>query len=610
MSYLDLYQSSVLQVGQADAIQSDDEESNTVAPINPVQAHYRNYHLTSILAEEIVGALSTTQAIDMAYNAIDQLPRKTSPMLIALDVSFNIIERPIVMDAGYQLIELNMSNNRIVDLKGIALLDTLEFLDVSSNLLSRLEGLENMKRLKVLKLQHNKISTFQSLRLLTYNVCLSDVRLEGNAIVDDPYFKVKLINYIPNLKYLDGTTVWRRTSLQSRVVNDDLQYSDLCARTPASVQKYAKLSKRSGSLYNLHDMHDLTSSMLTMQGLRNFNNQQNSLATPARTYHRPLPEQTPLPSGLTYLGVTDTSASDKHSYNSPERSLFRAPLAGAATGETNSDIDLLPVHLQAILRKHVRAYAPPRRSVHPLNTTGSGVTSSSPIKKGNAVTGTVSSQGDKPEAPPRSRSALPWRNPPTLAPNLEIGFKSRRGGDSDSVSVATPGMEASRSGISAFGGGRANSVTRACQRMFNAAVSAPATPQVQQVQKPPTKPASSSSLRAPVATPQSLNTPRSASPVRGSPPRTVPNAASASRAPDASSNITSAESGQWMNPDLNSAIKARISVPFDNNLNQMESAMNSSLFVLQKSFDADHKRVRSDNGSVASSSAQQRGRTR
>ena len=37
MSYLDLYQSSVLQDGKSDAIQSDDEESITVAPINPVQ---------------------------------------------------------------------------------------------------------------------------------------------------------------------------------------------------------------------------------------------------------------------------------------------------------------------------------------------------------------------------------------------------------------------------------------------------------------------------------------------------------------------------------------------------------------------------------------------
>lgn len=54
-------------------------------------------------------------------------------------------------------------------LKGLALLDALEFLDVSSNLLARLEGLENMKKLKVLRLQHNKIATFQSLRLLTYN---------------------------------------------------------------------------------------------------------------------------------------------------------------------------------------------------------------------------------------------------------------------------------------------------------------------------------------------------------------------------------------------------------------------------------------------------------
>lgn len=49
------------------------------------------------------------------------------------------------------------------------MLITLEFLDVSENLLTRVDGLENMKNLKMLKLQFNRISSFQNLRLLTYN---------------------------------------------------------------------------------------------------------------------------------------------------------------------------------------------------------------------------------------------------------------------------------------------------------------------------------------------------------------------------------------------------------------------------------------------------------
>lgn len=79
------------------------------------QARYRYHNLTSILAEEIVGALSTTQAIDLSYNAIDQLPRTTSPILIALDVSYNAIERPIILHSDYHLVELNMCNNRITE---------------------------------------------------------------------------------------------------------------------------------------------------------------------------------------------------------------------------------------------------------------------------------------------------------------------------------------------------------------------------------------------------------------------------------------------------------------------------------------------------------------
>lgn len=135
MSYLDIYQSNLpVDTSENDSHESDNETTEAAAtppvqvsigifvhmiPFNLTpfsqQARYRYHNLTSILAEEIVGALSTTQAIDLSYNAIDQLPRTASPILIALDVSFNAIERPIVLHSGYHLVELNMCNNRITE---------------------------------------------------------------------------------------------------------------------------------------------------------------------------------------------------------------------------------------------------------------------------------------------------------------------------------------------------------------------------------------------------------------------------------------------------------------------------------------------------------------
>lgn len=49
------------------------------------------------------------------------------------------------------------------------MLITLEYLNVSENLISRVDGLENMKHLRALKLQFNRVSSFQNMRLLTYN---------------------------------------------------------------------------------------------------------------------------------------------------------------------------------------------------------------------------------------------------------------------------------------------------------------------------------------------------------------------------------------------------------------------------------------------------------
>jgi Leucine-rich repeat (LRR) protein len=49
------------------------------------------------------------------------------------------------------------------------MLSTVQFLDLSENVISHIDGLENMKQLTVLKLKYNRISTFQGLRLLSYN---------------------------------------------------------------------------------------------------------------------------------------------------------------------------------------------------------------------------------------------------------------------------------------------------------------------------------------------------------------------------------------------------------------------------------------------------------
>jgi len=526
----------------------------------------------------------------------------------------------------------------IRSLKGLALLDTLEFLDVSSNLLSRLEGLENMKKMKVLKLQHNKIAAFQSLRLLTYNmyvVCfcptndfsltpflicylratfrlLKDVCLEDNPIVDDPYFKVKLINCVPNLKYLDGTTVWRRTSLQSRIVNDDLKYADLCARTPATVQKYTNLSKRGGATQHGEDMlHNLSGSMLTMQGLHNHQNQTNKSAHLTPGHGKALPEQSPLPRGLTRLSnVTDKNRSS-YAQSSPKRRHQRPP-----QGEKSSDIDLLPPHLQVILHKHQRAYASPRRAVlsqaipnaqavktdapstshraEPARSTLHVVTSSSGA---GAPWSGADAYGAVADAPPRPRSALPWRNPPKLTPNLDVHFKSRQRFDADGHSIAssvgdTPSV---RGGV-----GRASSVTRAGQRLMNPYIAA--TPQSS------ARGGSSSSLPFVSAPPgaQQWATPaprytelvqENVSPLHVSPTRSPVKPTQGP--PTAVLSEAALTQSQWMNPELNSAIKTRSSAPLDSHI--MENAMNSSLFILQQSFEAD-KRVRSDNGSATSSS--------
>lgn len=54
-------------------------------------------------------------------------------------------------------------------LRGLSMLASVQYLDLSENQISHIDGLENMRGLAVLKLQFNRIAGFQGLRLLSYN---------------------------------------------------------------------------------------------------------------------------------------------------------------------------------------------------------------------------------------------------------------------------------------------------------------------------------------------------------------------------------------------------------------------------------------------------------
>eukprot|EP00601_Ochromonadales_sp_CCMP2298_P001192 CAMPEP_0173172252 /NCGR_PEP_ID=MMETSP1141-20130122/2208_1 /TAXON_ID=483371 /ORGANISM="non described non described, Strain CCMP2298" /LENGTH=290 /DNA_ID=CAMNT_0014094273 /DNA_START=31 /DNA_END=899 /DNA_ORIENTATION=+ len=215
MSYLEVYQA---------------ERALTMQRVD-----YSNQNLDTEVITQIVSSLSlsvhptTPLALDLSHNIAHQLP--TLPNLTVLDISNNRVERPIARSAEVCLVELDLSYNGVVDLKGLALLVTLQRLNLQGNRIRHIEGLESMPQLGVLNLQDNQIAAVSDLRVLSYNSTLHNVSFDGNPIVNDAYFKVTLLSSVPCLKSYNGQMVWRRTSVQSKGVNDRLSYSELSMRT-------------------------------------------------------------------------------------------------------------------------------------------------------------------------------------------------------------------------------------------------------------------------------------------------------------------------------------------------------------------------------------------
>ena len=109
MSYLAVYQGSIA------GTQRDSTQQVQPKAIQPNQARYRFQRLRFDVAQEILHSLENVQAIDLSHNDIDAFPLYISENLIALDISFNLIERPIATHSTYHLVELNLSNNSITE---------------------------------------------------------------------------------------------------------------------------------------------------------------------------------------------------------------------------------------------------------------------------------------------------------------------------------------------------------------------------------------------------------------------------------------------------------------------------------------------------------------
>ena len=129
--------------------------------------------------------------------------------LAKLCLDNNLITEVVGLDHLTQLRWLDLSFNKIEVIKGLDSLKLLEDLSLFSNKIENFIGddninpLENCPNLQCLSLGNNKLVSLEQVKKLRKLKSIRMLTLAGNPIDKEPEYKLIVLAYVENLKYLD-----------------------------------------------------------------------------------------------------------------------------------------------------------------------------------------------------------------------------------------------------------------------------------------------------------------------------------------------------------------------------------------------------------------------
>ena len=175
-----------------------------------------NNKLTSI---DVVSKLKYLLSLDASNNMLQTLPALSPPLnLLTANFSYNNIRNMGNVGKVSSLLTLNLDNNEISEIRGLNDCASLKELTLNNNNIPQISGLDQL-HLHVLHLNNNKINKItgleelgklQSLHLANNNIrslrglqgkmVLSELKLEGNDIID--LLEIRQLQALPLLRKL------------------------------------------------------------------------------------------------------------------------------------------------------------------------------------------------------------------------------------------------------------------------------------------------------------------------------------------------------------------------------------------------------------------------
>ncbi|GAX74008.1 hypothetical protein CEUSTIGMA_g1458.t1 [Chlamydomonas eustigma] len=127
-----------------------------------------------------------------------------------LNLSSNCISSIESLHYITTLTSINLASNKLRELSGLDGLLNLTSLNVSYNAITSLSGLSVLQgpqnKLKSLDVRHNQISNMQSMAVLVGCMNLRELGLMGNPVTAIPGYQQLLLNVVPQITHLDGST--------------------------------------------------------------------------------------------------------------------------------------------------------------------------------------------------------------------------------------------------------------------------------------------------------------------------------------------------------------------------------------------------------------------
>lgn len=127
--------------------------------------------------------------------------------LKVLNLSRNNIQNLKFLISCRNLEFINLSHNQLITVEGFILCPNLQEIILSNNKIDSIKTLARCANLRLLDLSFNKLQSVEQLQKLSLNKRLSVLNLNGNEVIWEKGYKIKLGRLLPSLCTLDPSYI-------------------------------------------------------------------------------------------------------------------------------------------------------------------------------------------------------------------------------------------------------------------------------------------------------------------------------------------------------------------------------------------------------------------